>query len=321
MFQLRNKWGAQKLFLVCVGVLAILLFLDYNWLMNYEYNFIHSIHYGRDLQHCNSMRTLTGPGLPPFITFIIPTKGRRTLSRTLESLVNQTIPNWEAIVLLDGVTNRTGWICGYHPNWLEKLLLSTNKLVGNTSDVARDAELAVLKSLMKFSNDHRFKWLSLNKTGIANHAGALRNIAIKNYVHSNWTGFVDDDDLLVPRYIEHLVYHAMNHSIAQVVIFRMAFMHGDILPELNVQNFEGGHVGISFAMRTSLCKIKGLCFVPGALEDIVLLDTMRSAGVPILISPYLAYRIRGPGVPLPDKVSNGSLIQKVNGNFTFTLIP
>jgi len=41
----------------------------------------------------------------PLITFIIPTIGRHTLSKTLDSLINQTNPNWKAIVIFDGITS------------------------------------------------------------------------------------------------------------------------------------------------------------------------------------------------------------------------
>ena len=38
-----------------------------------------------------------------FITFIIPSIGRKTLSRTIKSLENQTLGNWKAIIVFDGV--------------------------------------------------------------------------------------------------------------------------------------------------------------------------------------------------------------------------
>jgi glycosyltransferase involved in cell wall biosynthesis len=41
----------------------------------------------------------------PLITFIIPTIGRSTLSKTLNSLINQTNPNWKAIVIFDGISS------------------------------------------------------------------------------------------------------------------------------------------------------------------------------------------------------------------------
>ena len=38
-----------------------------------------------------------------FITFIIPSIGRETLSRTIKSLENQTLGNWKAIIVFDGI--------------------------------------------------------------------------------------------------------------------------------------------------------------------------------------------------------------------------
>ena len=38
----------------------------------------------------------------PLVTFIIPTIGRDTLTRTIESLEKQTNENWKAIIIFDG---------------------------------------------------------------------------------------------------------------------------------------------------------------------------------------------------------------------------
>lgn len=37
------------------------------------------------------------------VTFIIPTIGRASLKTALNSLYNQSIPNWKAIVIFDGI--------------------------------------------------------------------------------------------------------------------------------------------------------------------------------------------------------------------------
>ena len=37
------------------------------------------------------------------VTFIIPTIGRETLNRSIESILNQTIENWKAIIIFDGI--------------------------------------------------------------------------------------------------------------------------------------------------------------------------------------------------------------------------
>jgi len=41
----------------------------------------------------------------PLITFIIPTIGRSTLQNTLDCLINQSNPNWKAIVIFDGISS------------------------------------------------------------------------------------------------------------------------------------------------------------------------------------------------------------------------
>jgi len=41
----------------------------------------------------------------PLITFIIPSIGRNTLQNTLDCLINQTNPNWKAIVIFDGISS------------------------------------------------------------------------------------------------------------------------------------------------------------------------------------------------------------------------
>jgi glycosyltransferase involved in cell wall biosynthesis len=38
------------------------------------------------------------------ITFIIPTIGRKTLSKTIQCLINQTCSNWKAIIVFDGIS-------------------------------------------------------------------------------------------------------------------------------------------------------------------------------------------------------------------------
>ena len=37
------------------------------------------------------------------ITFIIPSLNRPTISKSVESLLNQTNPNWKCIIVYDGV--------------------------------------------------------------------------------------------------------------------------------------------------------------------------------------------------------------------------
>jgi glycosyltransferase involved in cell wall biosynthesis len=71
------------------------------------------------------------------ITFIIPSKNRPTLNRTLSSLITQTDPNWCALVIADGFTPP---------------LFSDNRIQSISTE-------------------------KLGKVGTSNHAGELRNIA------------------------------------------------------------------------------------------------------------------------------------------------
>lgn len=60
-------------------------------------------------------------------------------------------------------------------------------------------------------------------------------------------------------------------------------------------DFQLSKVGISFAMHASLCSERNLCFVSDYAEDFNLLDSIRKAGVPMLMAPYLTYLVRGAG--------------------------
>jgi hypothetical protein len=40
---------------------------------------------------------------PTFVTFVIPSKGRLSLEKSIQSLKEQTSPNWRAIIMFDGI--------------------------------------------------------------------------------------------------------------------------------------------------------------------------------------------------------------------------
>ena len=90
-------------------------------------------------------------GLRPFryinstastITFIIPTKGRSTLDRTLNSLLAQSDSDWKAKVVIDGVN--------------------------------------ISKKIHEYAKDSRISFTTIsNPIGTANHAGLTRNFGIK----------------------------------------------------------------------------------------------------------------------------------------------
>jgi cellulose synthase/poly-beta-1,6-N-acetylglucosamine synthase-like glycosyltransferase len=98
------------------------------------------------------------------ITFIIPTVNRPTLSRTINSLINQKNPNWECIVIFDGVESK----------------------------IFEDDRIKTIKIPKIGEGDERI-----------GRAGKVRDYGIK-ICKTEWIGFLDDDDTLDPNYVDTL---------------------------------------------------------------------------------------------------------------------
>jgi glycosyltransferase involved in cell wall biosynthesis len=99
------------------------------------------------------------------ITFIIPSLNRETLTKSVNSLLNQTNPNWKCIIVYDGVD-------GLSFNDERIITIKVNKL-GINGDVH-------------------------------GQSGLVRNHGIK-MVDTEWIGFLDDDDTINPNYVEVLL--------------------------------------------------------------------------------------------------------------------
>jgi glycosyltransferase involved in cell wall biosynthesis len=103
--------------------------------------------------------------MDPIITFIIPSIARLTLLRTVESLKKQTNPNWNAIIIYDGVDG---------PDF-------------------NDNRIKIIKSE------------KVGLEGPLNgQSGLVRNIGIKSS-QTEWIGFLDDDDTINENYVETLI--------------------------------------------------------------------------------------------------------------------
>jgi len=188
------------------------------------------------------------------ITFIIPTIGRDTLSKSIYSLINQTKNKWYAIVVFDGIKN----------NLKDILIL----------------------------NDKRIKFIELDEkkgNGI-NSAGLVRNYGMA-LVKTAWIAFLDDDDTLSPKYIETFYKEYELYPNIDVLIFRMK-LENRIVPKIGCNNFELCDVGISFIMKTSIFQEHDLCFVADGAEDYLYLDKIRTNGYNMMISPYVTYFVR-----------------------------
>ena len=99
------------------------------------------------------------------ITFIIPSLNRPTISRSVESLLNQTNPNWLCIIIYDGVD-------GIEFND-ERIKCFKIEKTGRVSSFG------------------------------GGESGLVRNFGIKES-KTEWIGFLDDDDTLHQDYVKDL---------------------------------------------------------------------------------------------------------------------
>ena len=191
----------------------------------------------------------------PLITFIIPTVGRQSLIKTLRSLEFQENPQWEAIVVFDGVEP--------------------------SSDV-----------MSKITTNPKIRHIVLKEkigSGI-NSGGLVRNEAFK-HVTTEWVGFVDDDDILSSKYVQRFCDEKKENPDVECFIFRMYFAF-QVIPDRRAGELERGNVGISFCFKTELFN-DGVKFEPSQYEDIALLTKIRERHHKIMISPYVTYFVKG----------------------------
>jgi len=190
------------------------------------------------------------------ITFIIPSINRLSIKNTLKSLLDQKVSNWKAIVIFDGC----------QPDNSE---------------------------LLDLLNNPRFLYLNINKTGIIKDlthgaAGFVRNLAM-NLVTTQWIGFVDDDDSLMPYYTEKLLEEIKNTPSVDVISFRMIHNNQIYLPGF-MNNIEINHIGISFCYKTQLFR-DGFQFEQSENEDFKLLNSLKNSNKKIVISPFITYLV------------------------------
>lgn len=192
-----------------------------------------------------------------FITFIIPTVDRVTLFRTLTSIRQQTNQRWKAIVIFDGCAPTD-------------------------------------ESLLSLLQDTRFLYISIKKHGIlssnqSGQAGQIRNIGM-SIVTTLWIGFVDDDDTILPNYIEKLMEESSTLSNADLISFRMIDTE-QLIPPPFCQSILPNQIGISFAIKTSLFK-EGFLFTQSEREDYHFVKEVHRARKMIVLSSHITYLTR-----------------------------
>lgn len=169
-------------------------------------------------------------------TFIVPSTGRIVLYRALESILNQTSPKWLAIVYFDGVTTDGNYLLNQTPLFLPNL-----------------------------PYDDRLCYAYSQHLGSINCAANVRNLAIQSVI-TPWVSFLDDDDTVDPKLVEHIILTQNKSKKLDCIIFRM-FMNNVYYPKLQHDDIYLNDVGISFTAKSDLFQKESIWFEPSVAED------------------------------------------------------
>jgi hypothetical protein len=120
------------------------------------------------------------------------------------------------------------------------------------------------------------------------HCGDTQNAGVAR-VTTEWVGFLHDDDRLDWRY--HEWFDTELQPGTDLFVFCMQFAPGNVLPtKPDPRSWKCGDVGISFVMRTSLCRAIG--FRTQSCEDWLMIEAVRQLGYWIQVSQRVGYFVR-----------------------------
>ncbi len=200
------------------------------------------------------------------ITFIIPTIGRFSLSKTIESIKKQKIDNWKCIILFDGIKNN---------------IIHNNK----------DERIKIIELPFRIGSP-------------PNNAGDVRNIGFQ-FVDTEWIGFVDDDDTISPLFINNLLEEIKENNDMECCVFRMMYKNLSYLPKINDKDIIKNNVGISFCFKKNLFyKIPNLLFSNNSHEDFNFLEKIKNNNIPITISSHINYFVKTDYIPVVKNILN-----------------
>jgi len=197
------------------------------------------------------------------IGFVIPSIGRFTLSYTLNSILQQTNPNWRCFVGFDGK---------------EKKDIDTSLLI----------------------QDDRISYFYFNeKLGSENehhgNAGEVRNAIIDRIQNDvEWIAFVDDDDTLSKYYVEIFELEQTKQEF-DCCVFRMRYdiNNEKIIPPLDMNYLAQNFVGISFCVNKKFIDKHNIRFRNSNSEDFIFLKNIEENKGRIHISPHITYNVNG----------------------------
>lgn len=144
--------------------------------------------------------------------------------------------------------------------------------------------------------DERFIILEVEKLGIKNYAGMVRNKAfdhiLENNLISKFICFVDDDDTLSPHYINNLYKEIEINNDVELIIFRMIETKGDlyqVYPNERETKIKLGKIGISFSIKYDLIKYK---FFNDQFEDFRYIKNIEFNKHKIIFSSFINYFVK-----------------------------
>ena len=196
------------------------------------------------------------------IGFVVPSIGRDSIKFTLQSLTNQTNPNWKCWVGFDGKCEDD---------------IDKNNLI----------------------EDSRINYLYFkDKLGVSAHhgnAGYVRNSIISHITEDcEWIGFVDDDDTLSKFYIEILELEKTKSEF-DCCVFRMRYDKDNqkVIPPFGMNHLQQNYVGISFCVSKKFIAKNNIKFTNDNAEDFKFLKEINDKGGKIYISPHITYNVNG----------------------------
>jgi hypothetical protein len=196
------------------------------------------------------------------IGFVVPSIGRDSIKFTLQSLINQTNPNWKCWIGFDGKCEGD---------------IGKNNLI----------------------EDSRINYLYFkDKLGVSAHhgnAGQVRNSIIKNMNDDiDWIGFVDDDDTLSKYYIEILELEKTKFKF-DCCVFRMRYDKNNqrVIPPFGMNHLQQNYVGISFCVSKKFITENNIKFTNDNAEDFKLLKEINDKGGKIHMSSHITYNVNG----------------------------
>lgn len=188
---------------------------------------------------------------PDYVTFIIPSLGRSSLEKTIQSLIDLNDWNWRAIIFFDGVD-------------------------------------PIPIKCVDYLNDNHFIVKKLEKIG---HAGLIRNKAFPLVDTKWIAFLDDDDFLKETYIDKLKQYESKNPDLDVIIFTYKDITNGNTQPPPGTKDFKCCNVGISFAVKTDFVRKYNILFPPGGIEDFAFLDACRNLGAKYLVTNDIQYYV------------------------------